>query len=333
MASRKDLKTVESAPRRSRHVAKGVLPSMTAFGIGLGALLLAGSAALVYHVSSLRSGNGDLRAIADAAEDKSREPARRLVERLGQSAARPSPEPQQRERGSIQSSTAPTAEGLLTRLWRRWFATSSPAPAEPDTPDDTSGSRLLERMRAQQAQTQPTSTQSALPSPRIAPPPSATVSAALDTVLRRIGLRSAPASPFEVPRETADDSLQVSTELAPPFARATFPVDVQPSPVSRQPEPTSAYDTTVQARFLLSEHDLSPAIAPPPVLVPTPDPVPDPPVPSALPTPARQNIGPPPAVDVRRRHATAAECTSVIEQAQLGDLTDRDRLFLQENCR
>ena len=94
------------------------------------------------------------------------------------------------------------------------------------------------------------------------------------------------------------------------------------------------------ARFLISEHDLSVIEPARPTTVTTlpvgplrtATPPSQPEKLTALPT-IKPNQTVAPAPDTRRRHATTADCTSIIEQAQLGDLSPENRLFLQERCR
>lgn len=148
MVRRKEQKPVAPTHRRSRSAPQSGPSSAKALGVSLGFLLFVGSATLLYYVTYFRSGNDDLRAISDAAQDRSRDQARRLVERLGQTNRSPSTEPEQHDPGPAQAATTAPADGLLIRLWRRWFTTTPPAPAtQNSTPDERSGSQLRERMR------------------------------------------------------------------------------------------------------------------------------------------------------------------------------------------
>ena len=311
----------ESGPRHNRFQrAKPNRPSSAvALTTIVGTLVFAAGCGLIYYVSTWRSPNADVRALTERADAQSGlDQAKRLLDRAGPPrtpdvtpAAPAKVEPIQ-----------PPSPSLVTIAWN-WITrhtTSSSAPATPPTAErpPTETAAWLQRLREQQQSTKtatPPQPAPSLPQPVASAPPPAPLPPPVALV----------APPKQDKPETTIAS--VATPLPPPPAK--------PELVLRP------FDTAGLARFLHSEHDLS-KIPDVPLAIPH-DPIAGPvaapvamPAPPPLPPPnaklqaiAVPQLPPEP----KRRHSNNADCTAIIEQAQLGDLSDDARKFLQEKCR
>lgn len=297
--------------RRERPQRRTATGAVTLIG---GTVLLALVGWLTFYATTLQTGNAQLKTLTDQTEQQARAgQGRRLLDQVAQ-----------QQMPAVPPAQAPT------RSTETASVVAQPA-AEPAQPAIGMLAALREKLRIKP----PSANTTAPPLPRAVldpAPPSATVTA------------STPAAPPPAPAATVDAARDAdaakrlfdrigetrTAALPPPPARAAAPA------IANDPPSGMA----AWARFLLSEHDTGLVPLKPPVAAALPAAVRPDEVPAAA-QPADKTVAlpPPPPLqpptpnDMKRRHATAAECTAIIEQAQLGEMTSEHRTFLQERCR
>lgn len=168
-----------------------------------------------------------------------------------------------------------------------------------------------------------------------------------------------PVAPVALPAQSVPPPTPAQSPSRPSEPQATTPppvpvVTVRPSPPAKAPERTPENPPEARERIIPAT-----PLAPPPAAVAAPQqarpaPATPPATPAATPPaatkaarPGDREPGPvnlfpelretakqaPPTAAERRRGARSSICSEIIERAQVGGITDEDRLILQRDCR